>query len=167
MGCTFSTSKMIRKNEIETRSLTEESIDSNYSLSDSDKDDAIYDLWHKLYLNISHNDYWRMEDSKNKHVNLQFVNKNTIFASLYHGDEFIEGIHLKGKIRGDFFIVKRRLRLIPFPPIIYARYEVRTIIANSESGDLILIQGHANELWILIMAGGFQRVNYNSYSRKD
>jgi hypothetical protein len=167
MGCTFSTSKMISKNEIETRSLTEKSFDLNYSLFDSDRDDETYDLWQKLYLNIARNEYGKIEDPKEKHINIQLINKSTIFASLYHDDEFIDGIHLKGKIRGNYFIVKRNYRLIPFPPIIYIRNEVRTVIANSDSGDLILIQGVANEGWILFMAGGFNRVNQYRYTKTD
>ena len=167
-GCKFSTSKMIIDSEIQTISLSEENVDSNYSLTISGRDSTTISLWQFLNRHLS--DGWsnKIDNRDRKHVNLQLIDETTILASLYNENELIEEISLKGEITGNYFVVNRKYRLIPFPPIWYRRNEVRTIIANSESGDLILIQGVANEGWaLLILVGGRRGVNQYTFEKID
>jgi hypothetical protein len=93
----------------------------------------------------------------NENLNVQLLNKSN--------DYVIGEFNLKGRIKGNFFTIDRKLTLYPFIPVYYVNMETKTILGNDLNGNLVLVTGSVNEAMILMVAGGNRHVQNHKFNR--
>ena len=96
----------------------------------------------------------------NSSVKLIAQNKKTILAQLYVDTSMIEQITIRGKIKGDYFVARRRIKYFGLP-FIYLTYDGHKFqLAKDNSGKLILDGVSDGAGWILFF-GTNSNYQYN------
>jgi len=108
-------------------------------------------LWQDLYKNESHKDL--VFNASNTQVELKLVSDELLKVILYRRGYKEDELELEGKIKNGYFVIDRKLILIPIP-ILYYHSENKTIIGNDEEGNLVLVQGQMTEFVFLFSVFG-------------
>jgi hypothetical protein len=78
--------------------------------------------------------------------------ENVLMVTAMEDSIIVNRFELEGHVKGDYFVVKRKLFLIPVPLLFYWHNESKAIIGISETGLLVVKYGIEELRWIL-MAG--------------
>ena len=159
----YTTKRLIRENDFETSAFNNQSINGIYNngLNDS----LPKNLWATLKssytektdtINLENNNV-KLTLLDNENLNVQLLNKSN--------DYVIGEFNLKGRIKGNFFTIDRKLTLYPFIPVYYVNMETKTILGNDLNGNLVLVTGSVNEAMILMVAGGNRHVQNHKFNR--
>ena len=159
----YTTKRLIRENNFETSAFNNQSINGIYNngLNDS----LPKNLWATLKssytektdtINLENNNV-KLTLLDNENLNVQLLNKSN--------DYVIGEFNLKGRIKGNFFTIDRKLTLYPFIPVYYVNMETKTILGNDLNGNLVLVTGSVNEAMILMVAGGNRHVQNHKFNR--
>ena len=159
----YTTKRLIRENDFETSAFINQSINGIYNngLNDS----LPKNLWATLKssytektdtINLENNNV-KLTLLDNENLNVQLLNKSN--------DYVIGEFNLKGRIKGNFFTIDRKLTLYPFIPVYYVNMETKTILGNDLNGNLVLVTGSVNEAMILMVAGGNRHVQNHKFNR--
>ena len=81
-------------------------------------------------------------------VILKEVNKRTLSASLVNKGDTLKTIKLKGRRKEKYFLVNRKILLIPIPFIFYLHREKRILIGITENNNLSIKEGEFVFVWI-------------------
>jgi hypothetical protein len=157
----YSTKKLIRKSEYTTSDFNKNKIDGLYSNDSNDSRGFV--LWRTLRESYKL-DFYKL-DLDNSIVKLELVDDQNLSVKLLKEDKVIDEFYLKGKIKGDYFSINRKLIFIPFFPICYIHNETKTIIGNDKLGNLVVVDGFIGEGHLLIMAAGSRRISSSKYQR--
>jgi hypothetical protein len=106
----YSTKKLIRKSEYTTSDFNKNKIDGLYSNDSNDSRGFV--LWRTLRKSYEL-DYYKL-DLDNSIVKLELVDDQNLSVKLLKEDKVIDEFYLKGKIKGDYFSINRKLIFIPF-----------------------------------------------------
>ncbi len=98
-------------------------------------------------------------------INFNFENKNTLVITTVNNGKIMQTKKLKGRIKNNYFSVRRKLFLIPFPFIVYSHDETKILLGNDKNGNLILKLGHHSVFWVFIMAAGESYVSQYQYKK--
>jgi hypothetical protein len=153
---------LIRENNFEISSFDEKKLNGIYN--NGFKDSIPKNLWGILKSSYT----YKVDtlDLENKNVKLTLLNSENLNVQLLNNDgKIAEEINLKGRIKNNFFTIKRNLILYPFVPVYYVQKERKTIIGNDLDGNLVLVTGRVSEAMILMMAGGNRSVQNNKFRR--
>jgi len=159
----YSTKRLIRENNFPTKNLNIKNLSGIYS-NNLKKENSLM-LWKTLKSShtfkndtlVYSNSFVELTLFDNENLNVKLLNKAD--------SKIIEEFNLRGKIKGDFFSIDRNLTLIPFPPIYYLNKESKTLIANDDFGNLIVVKGQVREGMVLFMAGGNKGVSNYKFER--
>ncbi|WP_179320720.1 hypothetical protein [Winogradskyella helgolandensis] len=160
----YTTKRLIRENDFETSGFNNQSINGIYSngLNDS----IPKNLWVKLKssytdktdtINLDINNNVKLTMLNSENLKIQLLDKT--------GKSVIDEFDLKGRIKGNFFTIDRKLTLYPFIPVYYVNMETKTILGNDLNGNLVLVTGSVNEAMILMVAGGNRHVQNHKFNR--
>ncbi|WP_179340029.1 hypothetical protein [Winogradskyella ludwigii] len=159
----YTTKRLIRENDFETSAFNNQSINGIYSngLNDS----IPKNLW--ATLKSSYTDKTDTINLENNNVKLTLLdNENLNVQLLNKSNDYVIGeFNLKGRIKGNFFTIDRKLTLYPFIPVYYVNMETKTILGNDLNGNLVLVTGSVNEVMILMVAGGNRHVQNHKFNR--
>ncbi len=115
-------------------------------------------LWKQLnYLKKDTLEKWQ-----NHKVELEVINRKKIRAKLWLNEAVISEKILKGKVKNDYFSVKRNLKVFGIPFIYFSVKDYKMEIGIDNNKQLLLNSAHMQSLNILIMSGG----NSNQFSNK-
>ena len=159
----YTTKRLIRENDFETSGFDKQKLNGIYDngLNDS----SPKNLWATLKssytektdtINLENNNV-KLTLLDNENLNVQLLNKSN--------DYVIGEFNLKGRIKGNFFTIDRKLTLYPFIPVYYVNMETKTILGNDLNGNLVLVTGSVNEAMILMVAGGNRHVQNHKFNR--
>ncbi len=163
----YSTDKILRKESEITKPIDKNFLNFIYSNKSTVDTFASSDLWtilrrcksFKKEVTIpSATDNVKLSFDGNKRLTISLVNKDNITVS-----EFC----LKVKIYRDYLSIKRNLFVVPFPFIFYRHNEIKAIISNDASGNLVVKTGENQFIWILIIAGGRMDTRTLVYKRQQ
>lgn len=90
-----------------------------------------------------------------KKLSVTFLDSN---SSTHHFD-------LKVKNKGNYLSLQRKLFLIPIPFLFYVHKERKAILFSDRNGDLHIIGGEDQGIWIF-MAAGYAYTNHNKFDKK-
>ncbi|MBU2928218.1 hypothetical protein, partial [Winogradskyella psychrotolerans] len=159
----YSTKRLIRKNDYKMSEFNKQKLSGIYNngLNDS----LPQNLW--ATLKSSDSDKTHTRNHENNNVKLTLVDNENINVKLLNetDDNVIDEFNLKGRIKGDFFTIDRKLTLYPFVPIYYINKETKTIIGNDLNGNLVVVTGRVSEGMILMMASGNRNVQNSQFKR--
>lgn len=119
----------------------------------------------KLWTTLKESSSFEWGTIKKSIVKLELIDNKKLNISLMNEGKVLEEFYLNGKIKGDYFSVDKNLTFIPFFPIYYIHKESKIILGNDNDGNLIVVRGIIGEGHILIMGGGFRRINSTKYER--
>ncbi len=159
----YTTKRLIRENDFETSGFDKQKLNGIY---DNGLNDSLpKNLWATLKssytektdtINLENNNV-KLTLLDNENLNVQLLNKSN--------DYVIGEFNLKGRIKGNFFTIDRKLTLYPFIPVYYVNMETKTILGNDLNGNLVLVTGSVNEAMILMVAGGNRHVQNHKFNR--
>lgn len=123
-------------------------------------------LWATLYSSRSlRPDKTTIPD--NAIINLHFESDKKLIAKAIVNDTVLNRVELKGKRKGDYFSIKRKLLVIPIPAF-WIHQETKVVLGKTQNGDVVVKYGDFNAGWILIMAGGgLHGYNGDTYAKLD
>ena len=139
----ISTKKLIRNSSTEISEFKENELNGIYS--NSNKTSEKNNLWFTLTNQIESDKY---------NVKITLINEQVLNIKLLDKDSILGEYDLHGKIKNQYFSIDRDLKLIPFFPIYYIRNEQKTILGNDNEGNLVLVNGFANEGGIFLLGNG-------------
>ena len=93
------------------------------------------------------------------HVEIELLSKKRAKVLLKKEQKLIDSILLKGRIKGQYFSVRRKLSGFPFFPILYSRNEYKILLANNAKGNLLILKGEVSEGLVLGVIGGVHKKN--------
>ena len=151
-GCV--STKKVRNQSLEVAKFDTTNFNGNYAnKADSAKHLDSYRLFGQLF--PKRFPYKFLENDSiadNSMINFHFDNKKTLIITAIENEKILGKIRLKGKVKGNYFSVRREIFLIPIP--FYSFYEeTKILLANDKSGKLVLKIGNNNTIWILIIGG--------------
>jgi len=153
-----------RKSDFKANLFQKESFEGLYENA-VPEEEGNYSLWQDLYKNMSFKDQAFNADFTQ--VELELVSDKLLKANLYRRGRLEDSIELKGKIRSGYFVVDRKLTLIPLP-IFYYQKELKTILGNDNEGNLVLVQGKMTEyVYFLSLFGGDRDTVTARYAKLD
>jgi hypothetical protein len=133
--------------------FSKENFNGNYSNRKIKHDDGVM-LWDILIDNHNFKKNHKAYEATSI-LELEFDGKNKLNINVKSNDSIIDHIELRCKVYKDMLSVRKRIRLIPFPFVLF-RYRARKVfIGNTTKNALVLKYGKSEFLWILIMAGGY------------
>lgn len=86
-------------------------------------------------------------------TNLKFDGKKTLTVTTIDNNSVLSEKKLKGKIKNNYFSVRRKLLFIPIPFIFYIHQENKILLGNDKNGNLIVKDGFYNTIFILMIGG--------------
>ena len=86
-------------------------------------------------------------------INLKFDGKKTLTVTTIDNNSVLSEKKLKGKIKNNYFSVRRKLLFIPIPFIFYIHQENKILLGNDKNGNLIVKNGFYNTIFILMIGG--------------
>ena len=146
----FGTKYLIKRSKVAINSSNVIGIYKNISSINTETS-----LWKTLQLNSK-----KLNDTTDLNtdlIQLELKNPKTLEVSLVRNRKTIKKIHLAGKIKKKSFSLKRHRELIPFYPIYYKEYELKSILSKSKN-ELILVRGMSNSGAILILGAGYENI---------
>lgn len=99
--------------------------------------------------------------SKQAKINFKFDGRKTLTVTTIDNNDILSEVKLKGSIKGNYFSVRKKLHIIPFPFIIYTYAENKILLGNDKNGNLIVKNGYYSIAWIFLMSAG------NSYTSQS
>ena len=147
-GCV--STKKVRNQSLEVAKFDITNFNGNYA-NKADTNSVGY-LFNDLH---PENIFRKNKEYPNKQaiINLKFDDKRTLTVTTIDNNAILSEIKLKGKIKGNYFSVRRKLLLIPIPMLFYIHQENKILLGNDKNGNLILKSGFSNTVFILIIGG--------------
>ena len=91
---------------------------------------------------------------------IEYDGNKKLKISLLKTDSLITSFSVKVKNNGNYLSLKRKFLLIPIPFIFFVHKQRKAIVFNNEEGDLVIINGESQLIWVLIANGNnFFHVN--------
>ena len=105
-------------------------------------------------------------NDSNTYVRLTAISKKKITAQLYKYDILVEEKVIKGKLKGNYFSIKRKVHYLglPFTYLSYAEYKLQ--LGKNKSNDLYVDGAAGWFTWIVIVSAGTWN-DYNFKYRSD
>ncbi len=97
----------------------------------------------------------KLEYDGNKKLQISFLDTNNVEKRFF----------LKVKNKGEYLSVRRKTFLIPIPFFFFIQRDRKAIIYNDMEGDLIIITGEYQLIWVLF-AGGNSVIHENKFELK-
>ena len=149
-GCV--STKKVRKQSLEVAKFDIANFNGNYvNKADSNTVGYLFSDLHPENIFRKNKKY----PSKQAIINLKFDGKKTLTVTTIDNNAIFREVKLKlkGKIKGNYFSVRRKLLLIPIPMLFYIHQENKILLGNDKNGNLILKSGFSNTIFILIIGG--------------
>jgi hypothetical protein len=145
---------------------------SRFSVSDlngnyvNSGDDNYNTLWNIL-TNFKSSKRDTFDISEKAVINLRFESEDKLVITAFENDRLLRKVEIKGKMKGDYFSIRRKLFLIPIP-FLYFHQETKGIIGKAQNSDMIVKYADFNAGWILVFAaGGLNGYYENTYAKLD
>ena len=97
-------------------------------------------------------------------VNFYFDNKKTLIITATERGKILYKKKLRGKVKGNYFSVRRKLFLVPIP-CIYFHDETKILLGNDKNGNLILKLGDSGGFWLFIMAASTEYISQSQFKK--
>lgn len=141
---------------------------SNGNLTRIDKDnlhslngDYSSELWNYL-APLSH----KVKDTIHYTVSLEVINSKRLKAILKKENLVIDTRKVKGRIKKDFFSVRRKVYPIGFPAIFFKYYENKLEISLTNKDELYLDVSESRFGWALLLLTGGSGDNFHKTYKK-
>ena len=113
----------------------------------------------------------KFDDERNSSLDslqtrIEYDGDKKLKITLLDSISVIQTFDLRVKDRGNYLSVKRKLFLIPIPFLFYFHKERKAIIFSDNNGDLHIIEGEEQSIWIF-MAGGYSFTNHHKFEKKE
>ena len=163
MSSCISTYDLMESHATDVTRFSTSDLKGNYSNSE---DSTRRTLWNTLYSCKSFKSD-KNPIPKNAVINLYFENDKMLIAKAIENDSVLNTIELNGKMKGDYFSIRRKLFFTPVPAF-WIHKETKVILGQGQNGNVIVKYADFNAGWILIMAaGGLHGYNEDTYSKLD
>ncbi len=147
--------------DIERFSISD--LNGNYANSG---DDNYNTLWNTL-TNFKSSKKDTVDIPEKAVINLRFESEGELVMTVLEKDRILKEVVVKGKMKGDYFSIKRKLFLIPVP-LFFIQHETKVVLGQGQSGGLIVKYANWDGAWVLIFAGGgFRGFHENKYAKLD
>lgn len=158
-GCV--STKKVRNQSLEVAKFDIEKFNGNYA--NKADTNSVGNLFSKLHPeNIFHKN--KEYPTNNAIINLKFDGKKTLIITTINNNSIFKETKLKGKIKNNYFSVRRKLLFIPIPMIFYIHQENKILLGNDKNNNLIVKDGFHNTIFILII-GGNSGISQSQYKK--
>lgn len=123
-------------------------------------------LWNKFHASLTaKSDTTTLGD--NVQTKIYFDGKKYITATVYENGVSKNEIILKAKVYKDYISIKKRHKLLPFPPIYFYSDLHKFVLYNDTQNNLGLCGYGSTTMFVLIMSGGKGGYYSGTYKRID
>ena len=158
-GCV--STKQVRNQSLEVAKFDIEKFNGNYAnYADSINFGILFSILYPK--NIFHIN--KKYPKGNAIINLKFDGKNNLIITIIDNNSIFKETKLKGKIKNNYFSVRRKLLFIPIPFIFYIHQENKILLGNDKNGNLVVKDGFYNTIFIL-MIGGNDGISQSQYKK--
>ena len=120
-------------------------------------------IWNRLNMSFR---YSNKKYNEGATVRLNRIEPKKISFYLIENEHPIDSLILKGKIQGDYFSVKRRMKIIGLPLIYFKFYKAKIYIGFSKEGALLIKSCETKIGNILFMTGGNSEIISTPYKKR-
>jgi hypothetical protein len=158
-GCV--STKQVRNQSLEVAKFDIAKFNGNYA--NKADTDCVGNLFYKLHPeNIFHKN--KKIPTDNATINFKFNGKKTLTVTTIDNNGIFKKTKLKGKIKNNYFSVRRKQLFIPIPMIFYIHQENKILLGNDKNGNLIVKDGFHNTILVLIV-GGNSGISQSQYKK--
>jgi hypothetical protein len=97
-------------------------------------------------------------------VQLDYTDDHLLGVNVYTDSTLLDNFVLKVKNKGDYLEIKRKLRLVPLPVLLWFHDEHRVILMKDPSGNLVVSHANFQAIQFLTMARSHNRHGLADYA---
>lgn len=133
-------------------------LNATFSNQPLKEDYRIADPLHLILLESLANGNFKRPADLSGRLRLRWQEEGQLEAEYWQGDTLVASKILKGMLKENRFILRRRMRVIGFPLVIFAYYERRIILEINEAQNLVVRVGDQSfGNAFLFFAGNFDK----------
>ena len=96
---------------------------------------------------------------------IEYDGDNKLTITFLDSNSVVHRFDLKVKNKGNYLSLRRKLFVIPIPFLFYVHRERKGILFNDNNGDLHIISGEENSIWIF-MAASVESTDHHKFEKK-
>jgi hypothetical protein len=111
-------------------------------------------LWNVLTITERMKKPHKNYNSPGSYVQFQAMDKHSVIAKLFIDTTLVEQKVFKGKIKNNYFSVKRQVRYIGFPFIYVMQSDCKLQFGRDKNNDLYIDAAYSSMGWVFIISAG-------------